>query len=93
MMKAFLSLFAAALIGCSSTPPPGPQVALRGQGSKLDHPAGVTHCECDFTCAATGRLFVGLSALSAQQACAKGNSLCTQSGCTSCVQSGPASCE
>jgi hypothetical protein len=93
MRKAFVLLFTAGLIGCSSAPPPAAQVALRGPGSTLDPRSGFAHCECDFTCTATGQLFVGLSSFGPEQACLKGRSLCTQSGCTSCVQSGPLACE
>jgi hypothetical protein len=93
MRNAFVLLVTAGLIGCSSAPPPGAQVALRGPGSRLDAPQRFTHCECDVTCTATGHEFVGLSSFGPTQACLKGQSLCAQSGCASCVQSGPASCE
>lgn len=93
MKSVFVLLFTAGLIGCSSAPPPSPQVALRGQGSTLDQPAGATRCECNVTCTATGQGFVAFSAFGAQQACAKANRLCAEAGCTSCVQDGPAICE
>jgi hypothetical protein len=93
MRKVFGLLFTAGLLGCSSAPPPGAQVALRGPSSTVAPPAGFTHCECDVTCTATGAGFVGLSSFGPDQACAKGRLLCAQAGCTTCVQSGPASCE
>ena len=92
MRNACISLFTAGLLARAS-PPPNPQVALRGPTSKLDPSSGFTHCECDITCTATGHEFVGLSAFGPDQACAKGRSLCAQAGCTTCAQSGPASCE
>lgn len=84
-------VFVLGLLGCSSAPPPAPEVALRGPVSTRGEP-GFTHCECDFTCAATGRGFVGL-ATTPTGACAKGMQLCSQSGCTSCRQDGGPFCE
>jgi len=93
MRKVFFLLFTAGLIGCSSAPPPDAHVALHGGGSTPVAPSGFTHCECDITCTATGQEFVGLSSLNGADACARGRRLCTQSGCTSCVQSSPVACE